>query len=334
VKFGISFGDSPYTRSIELVQQADECGFDQAWAWDSHIIWQDFCTVLGRISGMTRLQMGTCVTQPQTRDPTVIASVFATLNQMSAAGLPVICGIGRGDSSVRLMKRRPANLAALEEAINIIRTLGSGGTIEINGVEVKIPWASGTVPIYVAGYGPKALQLAGRVGDGVIFQIADPYVIEWGMRWVRKGAEDAGRDLTGFQVQCATASTITDDRESARQQTRWFPAVVGNHIADVLRHHDPEDLPDELIDYVKNRSAYDYREHTEPGSEHSNYVPDGIVDRFCIIGTRDECAAKLRVLADVGVTELNLYPHVENILDDIATYGREIAPEFQSARVG
>jgi probable F420-dependent oxidoreductase len=331
LKFGISFGDSPYTRSLELVRAAEKNGFDQAWAWDSHIIWQDFCTVLGRVAGETKLQMGTCVTQPQTRDPTVIASVFATLNQMSDH--PVICGIGRGDSSVRLMKRRPANLAALEEAINLIRTLGSGQSMDIDGVEVQIPWATGQVPIYVAGYGPKALQLAGRVGDGVIFQIADPYVIEWGMRWVRKGAEDAGRDLTGFQVQCATASTITADRDAAREQTRWFPAVVGNHIADILRHHEPDDLPDELIDYVKGRSDYDYREHTEPGSEHSSYVPDEIVDRFCIIGTKEECAAKLRVLADVGVTELNLYPHVDAILDDIAIYGREIAPEFQGSGV-
>lgn len=330
MKFGASHTNSPATRSLEILRALEAADFDQYWAFDSHVIWQDYCTQLGWLiahSRSDRMQFGTCVTNPVTRDPSVTASVFATMNQLTDGRM--ICGIGRGDSSVRVMKRRPANLAYVEEAIEIIRTLGSGRPMQIDGVDVHLDWAKGDLTIYVAGYGPKALRLAGRVGDGVIFQVADPFFIEWGMGFVREGAEAAGRDPDEIVIHCATAAYISDDLDDARNQVRWFPALVANHIADVLRHHDPDVVPDYVAEYLESRPEYDYTKHGHRGADHSKYVPDEICDRFCVIGSVEESAAKVRELASIGVSEFNIYPYIPNLEDVIETYGREIVPEFR-----
>jgi probable F420-dependent oxidoreductase len=334
MRFGVTHADAPAARTLELLRAAEDAQFDQFWVPDSHVIWQDAFTKLGWLVGQSRdttMQFGTMVTNPVTRDPTVLASCFALLNELT--GGRAICGIGRGDSVVRVLERKPAKLADVERAIEVVRVLGSGESLELDGVGVQIGWAHGRVPIYLAGYGPKALTLAGRVADGVVFQVADPYFISWGLGFVRAGAAEAGRDPEDIVVHCAAATVIADDPLYARDLVRWFPALVGNHVADVLRHHDPATVPDYVAEYVEARTRYDYYQHGHPGADHSKYVPDEIVDRFCVIGTVEECAAKLRELASVGVDEFNIYPYVPQLEQVIATYGREIAPRFRAAAV-
>jgi probable F420-dependent oxidoreductase len=328
MKFGVSFGDAPVSRSLELVQLAEQQGFDQAWSWDSHVLWSECYSLLGYLAAKTeRVQLGTCVTNPRTRDATVLASAFATLDQMTG-GDRVICGIGKGDSSVRLMKRGPAKLAELERTIDVIRDLAGGQLVEIDGVPLRMEWASSRIPIYVAAYGPNALRLAGRKGDGVIFQIADPFFVEWALRQVRAGAEEAGREPTEIVVHCAIVSVVSDDLADAREQCRWYPAMVGNHIADILRYHERDEIPPEIREFVERRQAYDYRVHAEQGTDHSRYVSDEIVDRFCAVGDTDAVAAKIRHLESLGVDEVNLYPHVDDPLGTIEAYGREILPRL------
>ncbi len=332
MKFGISLGNPPHTRSLALLRAAEAADFDQIWIWDSHIIWYEAYSLMGWLIGQSRserLEWGTCVTNPVTRDPLVAASAFATLNQIT--GGRVICGIGRGDSALRVNKRRPANLAALERAVHDIRAVGLGEPVDSGeGTTSQMPWAEGGTRVYVAGYGPKALRLAGRVADGVIFQIADPYVIEWGMRFVREGAEEAGKDPDDITIHVATTTFISEDLDEACDQTRWFGAVVGNHIADVLRHHGAEDLPDALVDYVGQRGHYDYRHHGEQGTEHSQYVPNEIVERFCVIGGPDRIRERLRELEAIGVSEFNIYPNFDNVEEVLDRYGREFVPEFRA----
>ena len=212
-----------------------------------------------------------------------------------------------------------------------MHTLTAGETMQIEGVDVQIEWAGSRVPVYVAAYGPSALTLAGKAGDGVIFQTADPYFIEWGMQWVRKGAEEAGRDLSEIMVHCSSATYITGDQDEARERTRWFPALVGNHIAEVLQHNNAENLPPALDEYIQRRTEYDYLQHGHPGADHSKYVPDEITDRFCVNGTEEQIEAKLRELAALGVTEFNIYPYIPNLLETIDVYGRRIVPRINSA---
>jgi probable F420-dependent oxidoreductase len=333
MKFGVSQGFSPASSALEILRAAEDAGFDQYWFFDSHIIWLEAYSAMGWLIGQSRsdkMEFGTCVTNPVTRDPAVLASAFATLNQVT--GGRMICGIGRGDSSVRVRKRKPANLAEVERAIDVIRTVGSGKPMEDEeGAVVHMEWAAHRIPIYVAAYGPKALRLAGRVGDGVIFQVADPFFIQWGMQHVRAGAEEAGRDVSDIVVHCAAATYISDDLDEARDQVRWFPALVANHIADVLRHHDPDVMPDYITDYIDSRPKYDYYEHAERGSAHSSYVPDEICDKFTVIGSVDDCAEKVSELASIGVSEFNIYPSIPNLAEVVGTYGSEIVPRVRSA---
>lgn len=331
MKFGASFGPAPATASLEIAKAADESGFHQLWCFDSHVIWQDWCTLLGWLVAQVanpEMQYGTMVTNPVTRDPIVTASAFATLNEITGGNM--ICGIGRGDSVVRAIKRKPANLADVEHAVELIRRLASGDSFTVEETEIDLPWAKGfpRLPVYVAGYGPKALTLAGRIADGVIFQVADPYFIEWGLQWVRKGAEEAGREMSEITIHCATA-TFIEPKEQVYDKSRWFPAVVGNHIADVLRHHSSDAMPDELSKFVEGREGYDYRQHGVAGAEHSKYITDEIVDRFCVIGTEQECVDKIRHLESLGVSEFNLYAtFMERGPDVIRQYGEIILPHF------
>jgi probable F420-dependent oxidoreductase len=333
MKFGVSQAFPPISDSLRILRAAEDAGFDQYWFFDSHVIWLECYSALGWLIGQSRnekMEFGTCVTNPVTRDPLVVTSAFATLNRIT--GGRMICGIGRGDSSVRAIKRRPANLDRVEEAVNIIRTVGSGQPTEIDGARVQMEWAEGRIPVYVAGYGPKALRLAGRLGDGVIFQVADPFFIEWGMQFVREGAEEAGRDPDEIVIHCAAATYVSDDKDEARNRVRWFPALVANHIVDVLRHHDPDVMPSYITEYVEARPDYDYYEHGQPGADHSKYVPDEIADKFCVIGSAEDCAQKVHELASIGVSEFNIYP-IPELEEIIGIYGREIVPQVRAAGV-
>ena len=154
--------------------------------------------------------------------------------------------------------------------------------------------------MHVAGYGPKALAVAGRQGDGVIIQLADPDIIQWIMDTARKAAEEAGRDPAALKCIVSAPSHISDDLADAREQVRWFPAMVSNHVQDLIDRYgtDGSVVPKVLTDYVEARKFYDYNEHSRVGAKHGEFVTDEICDRFCVARQRragDREAARARV---------------------------------------
>src|SRR5262245_40585976 len=221
-------------RIVNLARQAESEGFVHGWVFDSHILWQEPYPLLTLLAANTkRMNLGTCVTNPVVRDPSVTASLLATLNRISGGRMN--CCIGRGDSSRRVMGKKPTTVENLEECVRVIRDLTGGKQITYEGHAIQMTWANGGVPpIWVAGYGPKALRCAGRVGDGVILQFADPHLIKWCLGFVREGAEEAGRDFSKIKVMSATAVWVSDDRKNAREHVRWFPALVSNHVVDLV----------------------------------------------------------------------------------------------------
>jgi probable F420-dependent oxidoreductase len=332
LKFGIVSIFPPARSALDKLRLAERLGFDTFWICDSHVIWNECYSLMGWLVAQSQsdhIQLGTMVTNPVSRDPIVIASAFATLQDLS--GGRMLCGIGRGDSAVRVLKRRPATVVATELAANVIQTLGSGEPMEIDGVGVRVEWASGVrVPVYVAAYGPKMLQVAGRVGDGVIIECADPHYISWCLEHVRRGAEEAGRDPAQLAVICSTATYVAADLEFARDQVRPLGSVVGNHVAEVLRNNGPESMPPELAAFVENRPDYDYLHHVHKGVEHSKYVPDEIIDRLCLIGTTQQCAARLQELVQLGVTHVNFYAQTDDYDAQMEIYAREIIPQLRT----
>lgn len=327
--FGITFKpDMTIERILNLTRQAEGAGFTYGWTFDSHVLWMDPFPLMALMAANTRsMHLGTCVTNPAVRDVTVSASLFATLNLASGGRMEL--GIGRGDSSRRVLGKKPATLEYLEEFVRIFRSLNAGKKVQYDGVETCFPWSSGKTPrVWVAGYGPKALRCAGRIGDGVILQFADPDLIEWCMGFVREGAREAGRDPSKIEIMCAAPVWVSNDLKLARERVRWFPALVSNHVMDLISRYKPEELPPALTSYVRNRSGYNYLHHCEVGSDNADFVSDEIVDRFCLVGPLEAHLKKLESLRQRGVTQFNIYLMCGEEEKTLEVYGREVLPHY------
>jgi probable F420-dependent oxidoreductase len=324
--FGVTFQTNPpASRVIELARMAESLGFTHAWTFDSHILWEEPYVIYSQMLAATeRIVVGPFVTNPATRDPSVTASAFATLNEMF--GNRTICGIGRGDSAQRVMGRKPTTLAQVEEAMFVIKELAEGREIEINGNEVSIPWISdGKLDVWLAGYGPKALSLVGRKADGFILQLADPVILEWTMKHVHDAAVEAGRDPGDVKICVAAPAYVGGDLAHQREQCRWFGGMVGNHVADLVgRYGEGGKVPLALTDYIKAREGYDYSHHGKAGNPSTDFVPDEIVDRFCVLGTVEDHVSKLRTLKELGVDQFNIYLMHDAMEETLEVYGEEI----------
>jgi probable F420-dependent oxidoreductase len=316
--------------TLDIAAEAEALGFDYCWLFDSHVLWRDPYPLLTLIAEHTkRLRLGTCVTNPGTREPSVTASTLATLNEISGGRMDL--GIGRGDSARRVLGKPPITLADTEAAIRTIRDLVEGRTATYEGTELRLPWTGKwTLPVWVAGYGPMALAMTGRVADGVILQLADPDLIRWFASQVRDSAAQSGRDPSTIRIQSAAPLHIAP-REVARERTRWFPALVSNHIVDLVNKYPREQLPESLTGYIVDRAGYDYLHHAEVGSSNAGFVGDEVTDRFCVIGEVDEVIDKLHVLADAGVDQFNVYLMNGEEHEQLEKIGREVVPVFRSA---
>ncbi len=329
--FGVVLQTNPPAwRTVGLAKQAEEHGFDYVWTFDSHLLWQEPYVIYSAILGATqRVVVGPMVTNPATRDWTVTASVFATLNEMY--GNRTVCGIGRGDSAVRVLNGKPTTLKDVREATHVIRELANCRSVEVNGTTLQFPWArSSELEVWVAAYGPLALKTTGEVGDGFILQLADVDIAKWMIGAVRKAASDAGRDPDAITFCVAAPAYVGTDMEHMREQCRWFGGMVGNHVADIVaKYGDTGDVPQALTDYIKGREGYDYNEHGRAGNTHTDFVPDEIVDRFCILGTPADHIAKLEELKAIGVDQFAVYLQHDNKEETMRLYGESIMPELR-----
>ncbi len=330
--FGVTvLPDPPYQRLIELTKLAETHGFEYGWTYDSHVLWQESMPVMALLADQTStIKLGHMVTNPATRDPTVLASAYATLQDISNGRM--IMGVGRGDSAVRTVGRKPMKVADFEEALKMVKPFMNGKEVRWNDKDLQLKWVRPELPeieMHVAGYGPKALAVAGRQGDGVIIQLADPDIIQWIMATARKAAEEAGRDPDALKCIVSAPSHISDDLADAREQVRWFPAMVSNHVMDLVeRYGFDSDIPSELTEYVKARKFYDYNQHSRVGATHGEFVTDEICDRFCVLGTPEQAAAKLKELEAIGVDQFNIYLMTHGQEETLAAYGSSIIPGF------
>lgn len=326
MRFGFTLKpDHTIERTIALTRQAEAAGFEYGWLFDSHVLWRDpypLMTLMAQAT--TTMRLGTCVTNPATREPTVTASALAVLNELSGGRMDL--GIGRGDSARRVLGKQPTSMKDLEQAVHVIRALVEGRGIEFEGAMLELPWAQGhRLPVWIAGYGPVALKLTGRIADGAMLQIGDPDLVRWFASQVKASAAEAGRDPDAVQVMAAAPAHV-GDLADARDRTRWFPALVSNHVVDLVNKYPREDLPPELTTYIRDRAGYDYLHHAEVGSNNASFVTDEIVDRFCLVGSADRHIARLQDLAAAGVDQFNLYLMNGNEEEQLEIYGREIIP--------
>ena len=338
MKFGITLAACtqglPPSRAVELAKRAEANGFEPRL--DVRLP----RPVAGPVSpphvdgaGTERLRLGTCVTNPATRDITVTASALATLNGLTGGRADL--GIGRGDSARRVMGKKPTTVAYMEECCRIVRYADRR-----RGDHAR--WhrgpdgvgRHGPVPIWVAGYGPIALAAAGRVADGVILQLADADIIRWCIGFVRAAAEEAGRDPDAIEIMAAAPAFVSDDLADARNRVRWFPALVSNHVVDLINKYSKDDLPEALWKYVENREGYDYHHHAEVGSDNA------VRDRFDHRPVRDRrngggASRATRRAPDAGVNQFNIYlmnGDEEEQLDPTGRSSSAIGPDVPGRR--
>jgi len=333
LSFGVTvLPDPPYARFLELIKLAEQHGFEYAWTYDSHVLWQESIPLLAVAARETsKIKLGHFVTNPGTREPTVLASAYATLHDLSDGRMAM--GIGRGDSARRYIGQQPVRVAEFERACAMIHEFMNGRPVDWNDKDLQLKWVRPElpqIPMWIAGYGPKALAVAGRVADGVIIQLADPEIITWIMDTARKAAAEAGRDPAQLKCIVGAPSHVSDDLADAREQVRWFPAMVSNHVMDLIERYgsDGSSVPRALTDFVQARKFYDYDEHSRVGAKHGEFVTDEICDRFCVLGTADQIKTKLKELEDVGVDQFNVYLMTEGQEETLAAYGDRIIPAF------
>lgn len=333
MNFGVVLQTNPpASRVIELTKKAEDLGFTHAWTWDSHVLWQEPFVIYSRMLAETDdMIVGPMVTNPGSRDWTVLASLFATLNDMY--GPRTICGMGRGDSALRYIGRKPRTLDTMVEAMDVIKRLVAGETVEYNDRELKIPWIDQgwDLPMWVAAYGPKALATTGEHADGFVLQLADPQILEWTMAAVREAAEDAGRDPHDVTIAVVAPAYVGDDLVHQREQLRWFGGMVGNHVVDMVNRYgdDASKVPSVLSEYIKERESYDYDQHGRAGNESVDFVPDDIVERFCVMGPAAAHIEKLTLLRDMGVDHFGIYLMHDDMEGTLHAYGEEIIPALR-----
>jgi probable F420-dependent oxidoreductase len=314
-------------RTLGLTRKAEAAGFTYGWLFDSHVLWRDPYPLLTLMAGVTEaMHLGTCVTNPATREPSVTASALALLNEISGGRMEL--GIGRGDSARRVLGKQPTSMRELEEAVHVIRALVEGRPVEYERTMLQLTWTRGDrLPVWIAGYGPVALRLTGRIADGAMLQIGDPDLIRWFTGQVRASAVEAGRGAGSVRIMAAAPAHVGDLAE-ARDRVRWFPALVGNHVVDLVNKYDRDDLPEELTRYIRARTAYDYHHHAEVGSSNAEFVTDDVVDRFALVGSAGDVIAKLHELEDAGVDQFNIYLMNGDEEAQLDIWARDIIPGY------
>lgn len=335
MEFAITFkGDIDPRRTVSLCKMAEQAGFTYGWFFDSHVLWREsYVTMAMCMEHTERMRFGPCVTNPAVRDWSVAASLYATLGAQSGGRFDL--GIGRGDSSRRMLGKRPETVEHMVDFADKVKRMVRGETVKYSEeyADVQLTWAQDFgMPVWFAAYGPKALAAAGAHGDGLIIQLADPWLVKWFTDQALVARRNAGLDTAGFRVMSAAPAWV-GDLDRARAQTRWFPAMVGNHVADLVEKYGRDGgggIPQRLTDYIEGRKGYDYKHHADKDADHLGFISNDIIDSFGVLGSPEQHIAKIKELEANGVTQFNIYlmcGEEERIVEEYAT---KILPHFQT----
>ena len=309
MQFGFTLKpDHTIERTLALARQAEAAGFDYGWLFDSHVLWREPYPLLTLMAqATTRLRLGTCVTNPATREPSVTASSLAVLDELRGGRMDL--GIGRGDSARRVLGKPPTTMATLEEAISSSGSSSRAGPIDVRGDRARLAVDRA---LDAAGLG-RRLRADGPGDDRPGRRRRDPPARGPGPdplvrrpdpgRRGRRGATRGQREGPG-----RGAGARRRPRDDGRERTRWFPALVSNHVVDLVNKYPREQLPESLTGYIRDRDAATTTTITPRSARRTPaFVGDEVTDRFCVLGSADEHIAKLHELAEAGVDQFNIY---------------------------
>ncbi|MFQ5792497.1 MAG: LLM class flavin-dependent oxidoreductase [Acidobacteriota bacterium] len=304
MEFGVGlFPTEPLGKMIQLAKLSEELGFSHIWVGDSHLIWREAYVNMAAVAlNTSKVKIGTGVTNPLTRHPSVVASAYATLDEYAPGRM--IVGIGLGDSSVETMGMKPARMAYFKRTLGQMRDLFAGKEVQLETgkIHIKHP-CKAKVPIYVAASGPKMLELSGSIADGIIVLVgvADEYLRQ-AKEKIEAGATAAGRKLSDIDLVLWVPCAVSD-KTPAKD-------TVKAHVARVVAHPLPYVLDEKEQKVLADiRKTYDYYHHMEQEANHAEVIPDWLVDKFAIAGTVAECRAQVERLKKSGIQQIAIIPY-------------------------
>jgi 5,10-methylenetetrahydromethanopterin reductase len=304
MEFGVGlFPTEPLPKMIQLAKLAEELGYSHVWIGDSHLIWREaYVNMAAAALNTKHVKLGTGVTNPLTRHPSVVASAYATLEELAPGRF--IVGIGLGDSSVETMGMKPAKLGFFEQTIREMRELIAGKEVQLDSgkIHLKHP-AKQAMPVYIAASGPKMLELSGKIADGIIVLVgvADEYLAQAKAR-IEAGAKAAGRKLADIHLVLWVPCAVSD--------TAPAKDAVKAHVARVVAHPQPYVLDKEEQKVLAEiRKTYDYYHHMDQEANHAEVIPDWLVDKFAIAGTVAECRAQVERIQKSGIQQIAIIPY-------------------------
>lgn len=304
LRFGAGlFPTEAIPRMVALGREAEDLGFSHVWVGDSHLIWREpFVNMAAIALNTSRVIIGTGVTNPITRHPSVLASAYASLDELAPGRFAV--GIGLGDSSLETMGLKQARMAQLEEAIAQMRSVIEGREAELESGKIHINFGRGeSIPFYLAASGPKMLELSGRIADGVIILVGvDSKALDQALAKIESGANAAGRKLSDLDLVLWVPCAVSD--------TAPAKDAVKAHVARIVAHPLPFSLNEDEERVLEDiRKAYNYYQHMDQKARQAQVIPDWLVDKFAIAGTTDECAAKVEALQSSGIQQVAIIPY-------------------------
>ena len=317
----------PLDDFIDWVALADELGFGGVWVADSQSVFRDAYMALTMFAMRTKnMELGTGVTNVLTRHPAVLAHSFATLDEISGGRARL--GIGIGDSAIYNIGKKPSKLKRFEEVIGVVRTLMAGDTAHFDGQDIKVSWPARKVPVVIACTGPRSLQLAGRIADGVLFQVgSDPLLVKYAKKNIELGAKEAGRDPKDIKLYQRLACAVAEDREQVRTEARGYASVAASTIyAGIPKEDMPEGLWEDL--HIM-KQEYDYQQHGSMDAKQADLITDRILDAVAIAGTAEEAVPRFKQLIELGVENFVLPIATKEPDKIIKTLADEVMPHLK-----
>lgn len=322
-------------RFAEEVAAADSLGYHMVCVGDSQSVYRELYVSLAVVARLTRRALvGPLVTNPVTRHPAVTASAIATIDEL--AGGRAILGIGTGDSAIRNLGEKAATLAHLRRYVTAVKGLLQGETVEWDGKPIHVSWIRRPVPIYLSAEGPKALELAGELADGICMHTGStPEIVEESLGHLQVGAERAGRDASTIDVWAMLKAAIADTREEALSDVRMGLAGSAHHAFHfgVEGKHVPEVFHAPMTELVHR---YDTRRHEVWNDANARIsdelgLTDYLADRFGLVGTPEHCVDRVRALREAGLRQIVIPALGPNPLEMIRRFGQEVFSKFTSA---
>jgi len=320
--------------AVADAQLAEDVGFSLVGVADSQSVFRELYSTMALCAQATgRVRVGPCVTNPVTRHPAVAASGIATIDDIAPGR--AFFGIGSGDSAILNLAERPATLADMRAYVEAVRALQATGTTTWRGRTARLTWAPRAVPIYLSAEGPRTLELAGEIADGVFVNVGlEPSLVRDAVAHIHAGARRAGRDPSTIDLWALVRANVTDDIAAGVEEIRMELASNAHHVFRFTL--EGKHVPGELADAIRRvQKGYQPAAHEALGSSPNARLLEAepalcayLAARFGVVGPAAACAEKLRGVVEAGIDGLLVTGFVTNRARLIRALGEQVLPHL------